>query len=220
MIGNSHPGNEAAFWRSACGDGKRHACRNLLDLHTDNCAIGSALACRQAAELHNRGAPFAVNPLLEGTLLARACDLGNESSCNRLAAFVMDGGELVLQRDCDAREGQSCYVLGNLAMYGLGLDRDPETAVVMWQKACDTGVSRACVDLGETWLFGRGVEAAPARAAEVFRTACDRGHLPGCANLGLMYLGGSGIPKDEIRGRRLLQQTCTKGLDAACKLVD
>ena len=220
FVGNSHPGNEAAFWRSACVDGKRHACRNLLDLHTDNCAIGSALACRQAAELHNRGAPFAVNPLLEGTLLARACDLGNESSCNRLAAFVMDGGELVLQRDCDAREGQSCYVLGNLAMYGLGLDRDPGTAVVMWQKACDTGVGRACVDLGETWLFGRGVEAAPARAAQVVRSACDADHLPGCANLGLMYLGGSGIPKDEGRGRRLLQQTCTKGLDAACKLVD
>jgi hypothetical protein len=220
FVGKSHPGTEVAYWQSACNEGKRHACRNLLDLHTDNCAIGSPLACREAAELHNRGAPFAVNPLREGTLLARACDLGDEASCDHLAVFIKDGGELVLQRDCEARGGQSCYILGTLAMYGLGLDRDSGAAIVMWQKACDTGVGRACIDLGETWLFGRGVEAAPVRAAQVFRTACDAGHLPGCANLGLMYLGGSGIPEDEVRGRRLLQQACTKGLDAACKLVD
>ena len=220
FVGTSHPGSESAFWQSACADGRRHGCRNLLELHTDNCTIGSPSDCREAAKLHSSGASIAVNPLAEGTLLARACDLNDEVSCNLLAAFIMDGGEHVLQRDCEANEGLSCHTLGTVALYGLGRDRDSATAVVMWQKACDSGVARACVELGEVWLFGRGVQAAPARAAQLFQKVCDEGHLPGCANLGRMYLGGSGIPKDETRGRRLLQQTCAKGLDVACKILD
>jgi len=220
FVGKEHPGSKAAFWQSACMDGMRHACGNLLELQTDNCALGSAMACREAALLHSRGAPFPENPLAEGTLFARACDLGDENACNHLAAFIVAGGNVVLQRDCTGSGGQSCYILGTVAMVGLRPDRDSGIAVALWQKACDTGISRACVDLGEAWLFGNDVEAAPARAARVFQTACDGGHLPGCVNLGLMYLSGRGVPKDEAHGRHLLQQACTKGQDVACILLN
>ena len=220
FVGKGHPGNDAAFWQSACNDGRRHGCRNLLELHTDNCSFGSANACREAAQLHGRGDPFPADPLTEGTLLARACDLGDELSCNRLSSFFAGGGDLVFEQDCEANAGLSCYVLGTVAMYGLGRGRDSETAILMWQKACDAGLARACGDLGEAWLFGNGVETSPALAAEMFEASCDGGHLPGCANLGLMYLRGSGVPADEERGRRLLEQTCAQGLAVACDLLE
>jgi len=220
FVGKGHPGNDAGFWETACADGLRNACQNLIQLHTDDCANGSAADCLRAGQLLGRGTPFPDDPRLEGSMLARACDLGLSAACDQFAIFVAAGGEQIFLRDCDEGDGLSCYLLGTVLMHGIAREPAPETAMEHWEQACQMGWARACGELGEAWLFGTVGQVELSETVPMFEVACDSGYLPSCANLGLLYLRGRGVAQDEARGRELLQQSCAGELLAACEMLE
>jgi hypothetical protein len=44
-VGDEHPGQWLPFWRQACAEGRRHACRYVADVQAGFCAQGSRWAC-------------------------------------------------------------------------------------------------------------------------------------------------------------------------------
>ena len=218
FVGKGHDGANTAFWESACENGRRNGCDNLLKLHTDNCADGSASACLEASHLLGRAVTVPNDPSQRGSMLARACDLGSRTGCNQFSSFVADGGGELFQRSCTAGDGLSCFLLGTIEMYGIERKTAPKAGLVHWERACELGFARACGDLGEAWLFG-AASVEPAEIVSKLGIACDSEYWSSCANLGLFYMRGRGVPANEALGRALLEESCDAGLEVACSIL-
>ena len=54
-VGDTHPGNRLPFWRQACEEQRRNACRNLLIMESNFCARGSGWACNELGILAVEG---------------------------------------------------------------------------------------------------------------------------------------------------------------------
>src|SRR5205823_3634900 len=46
-VGDTHPGNRLPFWRKACKEERRNACRNVIIMESNFCAFGSGWACNE-----------------------------------------------------------------------------------------------------------------------------------------------------------------------------
>jgi hypothetical protein len=214
-IGPGHPGNEQAFWQAACRQDLRNGCQALFVMNRNECRGGDASACIRAADVF-RNHPQVAESLEEGHLLARGCDLGNTSACDRFRIYLGDGGKDGLDAACRDEDLASCFIAGLVEMFGTGVAVDVNAAIGKWTKACEGGWARACGFLGETYLLGRQTVATPETAAKFFTAGCDLGYQPSCTTLGLMYLRGHGVDIDGHRGQWLLRRACASGWQLAC----
>jgi len=217
FVGRGHPGNDPAFWRSACEQERRNACRNLVKLHADHCGLGQGHACLAAGALLAEGEVVGRDPLRAGALLARGCDLGVRGACGRFERLVRADGRGALASGCEAGAAVGCYLMGEVLRYGIGGAPDPRGALDRWRRACDGGFARACGALGEALLFGDAGPPQPGRAARMLEQACAGDVAAACANLGLMYRRGHGVAADEARAAGYMRKACTAGVEMACE---
>ena len=86
--------------------------------------------------------------------------------------------------------------LGLLSDLGLGLARDPATALRWYLGAADRGLSEAQFNVGVMLDSGIGASSEPLGAAVWYARAAANGNFRAQYNLGLLYQAGSGVPRN------------------------
>lgn len=216
FVGRGHPGNSSEFWKDACDRNLRNGCITLYDVSRNNCRDGASGACMAAAALAKSN-PLVADPLEEGKLVSRACDLGRADACDAFREYVANGGRLVLDQSCESGDAVSCLISGMVSMFGISTPVDAPAALASWDKACEGRNARACGYLGEAYLLGRNVSENPETAAAYLQTACMLDNQPACTTLGLMYRRGHGVSTDAVKAAQLLETACQSGWQPACE---
>lgn len=124
------------------------------------CAAGEAKACEELAELLNLASANVATPA-EARFLARACDLGKLSVCDRHAELIESGigqpadinaADAVRARACDSGNASSCIALAR-SLTGARRAPDKRAAgIALIERLCRSGDRQAC-GLGAR-LFG------------------------------------------------------------------
>lgn len=184
FVGAGHRGNDIAFWKSACDNELRNGCKILLKMQRERCQAGNAYACAEAGLLAGRK-PELSNSVDEGQFLALGCNLGNLASCQLLREYVSAGKWKSLESACTKGDAVSCYIVGMIAMYAIGMPENAELAAHSWEQACLQGWPRGCADLGNAYRVGRVLEKNHALAVKYLGLACQAGYSPACNSSGL-----------------------------------
>jgi len=215
--GPDHPGGSTEFWHKACDEGRPNGCREWVRLLRNTCATEDAPACVALGHLQEQGRLVPLDPLAAGKSFGLACDLGLESGCTSLTAFVKQRGQGLFSRACDGGDGVSCFLLGWQFVLGLGVPPEPPRAAGLFERSCAAGWARGCGALGEFYRQGEGVPLDLTRAMDNFEKACHGGDASSCANVAVMYQRGIGVLPNEIVARQRIERACELGLRSACE---
>ena len=104
------------------------------------------------------------------------------------------------------------YLLAECFLFGKGVPRNPEAAVMLLRDAVTMEHPGRAMDLLATCYHkGWGVEADPAEAVRLYRSACDQGFYNACANLGVLYMKGEGVERSPTKALRLFRDGVEAG---------
>lgn len=213
-VGPGHPGRAAGFWQTACEDGRRNACRNLLQIAEHECVAGQLQACRLLAG----GAGVAGAGTRTRILAAaQACDLGDGRACGQFARMLADdGAAAAMQGDCAAGDARACYALGTAFLIGHGVPADRAAAALRFDAACTLRWAPGCSNLAEMTRYGVGVDRDTARAQQLYERACAFGYGSACLRLASWLEEGSEIAPAATRAAELRARSCRLGTPGAC----
>lgn len=214
LIGVGHPGKSAAFWKTACSEGRRKACESYVYLLGRNCQGNSARACFELGQVLAVGLAVPRDTVAAGKSLWRACELGLRESCRSMTLLVHEKGEAAWLQACERGDGGSCFILAGLLRAGNGVAPDHYRAVEFLRRACENSWWRGCDALGHSYLRGDGAPADVAHAIASFDRACAGNYAPSCAAAGLLYTRESGGLSD--RAQQRFQRACAYGVAEAC----
>jgi hypothetical protein len=94
-------------------------------------------------------------------------------------------------------DAQGQYMLGQHYALGLGIDKNPYTAVHWWQQAANQGHALAQCAVGGACLAGQAVDKDFKKAFYWFQKAAEQNDAKAQWNLGSLYAsGGDGVPQD------------------------
>ena len=77
--------------------------------------------------------------------------------------------------------------LARLYMAGKGVDKEPETAVGLFQEAADLGYAPGLFHIGYAYLLGEGVEKDLLKARDILGQAAEEGHVFAMMSLAASY---------------------------------
>jgi len=163
--------------------------------------VGDYSDAMQAPELEPEanGAPSAQQLTLE-----TAATKGD-----KIAQFQMGLSHLEAGRNTDAvrlirlsaNQGQAAaqYRLAKLYENGIGVEKDPSTAMKLLERSAKGGNRIAMHDLGHYYATAVAADQPNiAKAVEWFQKAAERGVLDSQFNLGVLYQEGSGVTKSLV----------------------
>ena len=79
-----HTGDSLPFWEAACEEGRRNACRQLVQLKLSYCADNSAWACNELGAHYSEGRIVPTDPGIAERYFAQACELRFQAACVNL----------------------------------------------------------------------------------------------------------------------------------------
>jgi hypothetical protein len=157
---------------------------------------------------------------------AERCNGGDAKGCAGLGALLRGGlaagktsddGARALaafQKACDGGHTGSCVAGGEMRYQALGVDKDVDAAIALFDRACAAGEAAGCNDMGIVLADRKET----AKAATYYEKACTKDVAIGCVGLGLLTRDGRGVPKDAARAKALFQKACKAGVSVGCKL--
>ena len=110
-----------------------------------------------------------------------------------------------------ASPAHACHALANLMWQGVGLPRNPASALRLWQAGADAGNAAAELALAVIHLEGDGVKADTAKGMALLRSAVAKGHVPALARLGQELETGLRTPGDVAQAVSLLTRASDAG---------
>jgi TPR repeat protein len=105
--------------------------------------------------------------------------------------------------------------LGFLYHQGIGVIRNAERAVSLYQRSVEQGDSAAIFNLSVCYHRGEGVEQDWNKAAELYQQAVEQGNREAMFNLGVCYEKGEGVGQDWSKAVDLYQRAIEQGDSAA-----
>jgi hypothetical protein len=111
------------------------------------CMQGIADACDYIGRMYEEGLGVAHDGFLASALYSKACDAGSTDACTRLRSAKHYGDVVRLSQECNNGNGNSCANLGGLYRAGMGVKRDSEKAMQLFEKACSMGSQLGCDDV-------------------------------------------------------------------------
>ena len=124
---------------------------------------------------------------------------------------------------CETGDQRACVRLGEQYLFGTGVPRIFDIAVLLFTEACDAGTGEGCAMLGKTHLDRRPQTADFAKAADLYRRGCELGALSSCAEYSQALEWGydrvaSEDEADIDLARQVARDACAKGGAEACIL--
>ncbi len=103
------------------------------------------------------------------------------------------------------------FLIGNIKVYGLAGDADPEAGMDWLRQSAAQDYTRAQLKLGELLLSGQKAERQPEQAVDYLRKASDKGSASGQYLLGNYYYLGLGAEQDAALGLEWYLQAASRG---------
>lgn len=211
FVSGQHPGGTTEFWRTACNQGRWHACDTWAHTLTVTCNQNRGADCLTLGNML-----VAKDPAAASGYLDQACDLGNRSGCASLQTLIERSGIDSFRQACDRGVAPGCYILGVQYQNGRNFVKDDARAFALFRLACAAGSARGCARMGEFYFLGMGAVVDRGKALEGFELACAGGYGPGCYNAGVLYRDGDAGRTNAAYGLQLIAQACEMGTQAAC----
>lgn len=118
----------------------------------------------------------------------------------------------LLEQKAQQRDTHALTVLGNLALNGIAIQRDPGRAEQLLQLAAQSGNVEAQFLLGLQYSQGDLLPRNDASAYTLLRSAARAGHSAAALTFGKLYLDGRGVSRDLRQALRWIQQAAEQGL--------
>ena len=94
----------------------------------------------------------------------------------------------VLEKKCEANNGEACRRAGYAYMEGKGATKDASLAVKYYEKGCNLNDGMACNNLAVAYNYGEGVAKNSSKANELYIKACDKLNIKvACSSAGTVY---------------------------------
>ncbi|BDG02968.1 tetratricopeptide repeat protein [Anaeromyxobacter oryzae] len=220
-----------AALRRACDAGEARACAGIYELLAKNrlppVRIPEATATLRRACGHliaDGCAGLGVYELgrTEDTagafeLVARACELGDPSTCETVGVTLLGAGmppsvrpdlpraARLLGRGCGGDDVPSCSALAEVYLQGLGgVAADPARGLELLDRACARKHEESC--------FAKATWSGPAGGA------CRRGVAAGCTRVGAAFTAAGRSDARIAAGEHLLRAACRDGDGEGCTL--
>jgi len=129
-----------------------------------------------------------------------------------LAAFYTQHRQVSqIRQAAEAGDSAAQTRLGQMYLYGRGIDRDYAAAMQWFQKAADQGDATAQNDIG--WVYQHGLGAAQdyGEAMRWYRESADQGDEAAQNNIGNLYWNGSGVAQDYDEAMRWYRKAADQG---------
>ena len=127
------------------------------------------------------------------SLYQKSCDNGYGKVCSNLGTHYYTGllpvrkdrskGLRLLEKGCDYKDMQGCYILAGLYTYDKNVKHDYKKALKLSKKACEGGHAAGCFLCGSAYEVGRGTNKNREKAKKYFSLACEKGASEGCGAL-------------------------------------
>ena len=147
-------------------------------------------------------------------VLKPKCESGNYSACNDLAISYQNLQDhktalKYYERACKNNYQLACTNLANMYQSGLGVDRDKNKALEIF--------NASCYYLGEFYRSNAdGKEPDYLNAMSAYDRGCKLGDVPCCTNMAVLYEHGLGVAQDESKARNIYRSACFSGDSSAC----
>ena len=155
-------------------------------------------------------------------VLKPKCESGNYSACNDLAISyqnLQDHKTAIkyYERACGNNYQPACTNLANMYQTGLGVSKDANKALEIYNSSCVNGGAYSCYYLGEFYRSNAdGKEPDYANAMSAYDRGCKLGDVPCCTNTAVLYEHGLGVAQDESKARSIYRSACFSGDTSAC----
>lgn len=106
-------------------------------------------------------------------------------------------------------------MLGNMYLYGEGVDEDDAKALLWLTRAARRGDDMALNWLGIMYAAGRGVPQDLTLAVQFYRQAAEQGNHAAQTNLAMAYEDGRGVPQDLVQARLWYERAIAQGSEVA-----
>jgi TPR repeat protein len=117
----------------------------------------------------------------------------------------------LLQPAAEQGDLAALMFLGNLYLYGTGVDKDEQAARRYFEEAARSGHRDALFNLGAMYDKAIGVPRDTNQAMQWFTRAADQRDPLAQLNLGIFYLRGDGVPKDQAMAEQWLLRAAGNG---------
>ena len=105
--------------------------------------------------------------------------------------------------------------LGNCYYFGMGTEKDVNTAIKWWKDSADAGNAYAMAQMGDCYYHGLGVEKDLAKAIEYYTPAAEQNITSALYQLGILYYTGNGVEQDQTYAELLMRKASTGGMKEA-----
>ena len=133
---------------------------------------------------------------------------------------------IIAEKGCDDKNGEACYILGNIYNLGLSRQADQVQAIRYYIKACDIGNGRACYMAGKLYSQSRFIPEDIDQSESYFRKSnkilvkeCNSGNAESCLFAGALYLYSQGVPHDTDKAMEYFEKSCRLNHAPACYTI-
>lgn len=116
----------------------------------------------------------------------------------------------------DQGSGYAQFMLAELLRQGLGVEKDFDQAIMMYQIADSYEGSRANITLAYLYLFNQDFPKNYDHAIEILQSPKYVRDKIALYYLSFVYQRGLGVAQDKVRAQQLVNQSCQLGYQEAC----
>ena len=193
-----------------CENGDVKACRELVvSTHYNLCNAGNGTICEILAYWHAKYKNYTE----AREYFQEACDLGEQSSCDR--AKAIKAGEYLVPNDVQDDEEFMKQFEQKIQECNNGDTRICQNLLVLLEPICN-GIGESCHIVGIIYSSKNHDVQNYHKAKEYFQKACDAKLAPACFNLGNSYVLGRGVRQNEATAKEYYGKACDLGEQKGC----
>ena len=197
---------------------KQKSFEQAATLYEKGCGLGEMGACASFGLLLETGEGVAANNVLAGEYYKKACDVGDQRSCERF--HHLQGDIETLYKNCTKQaDGKACYDAALRYEQGKYNVQNLTSAAELAGIGCQKKYYRACSKLAYYYLEGLGVDQDESNALKFYKLACNNKETSGCHSLGLLYTEGRGVEQNVQTAFSYLNQACELGQGSSCGVI-
>lgn len=191
-----------------------------VKFYTELCEKSDSIGCFKLAEAYrNSKNGTDIHKAIE--FYEKACKLNSMESCEIVGRLFYEGkkgleknyskAEALFEKACLNGQPKSCYTLGYMYEFGVGVKKNKEKLVHYYKASCDKEHSYgwACFSLGTLYFNGLSVEKNILTAINYYERSCNNGNVFGCNELGKINNEGMAfVKKDQSKAKEFYTKAC------------
>jgi TPR repeat protein len=153
----------------------------------------------------------ATDPVLESLRFVAALNPAIQQARDAVRSENPGTAVAMLAPSAEEGDAEAALFLGNVLLYGRGVEPDYPAARRWLEMAAREGRVDALYNLGAMYDKAIGVQRDVQQALHWFSLAADQRDPQAQLNLALIYINGSDVPRDKAQGEQWLRRSAANG---------